>query len=125
MDMTEAAATNVLLGAVLGTPPVDGVSIGEEAARRAAIFLATRAHEALRGGLEGEAVASRWARRFRSRIAVCEWCREVRETVASCLGCGEELCLRCWGDGNDRLCAVCQDRRSSTYEDVVVTSGLL
>lgn len=65
------------------------------------------------------------ARRFRSGIAICEWCREVRETVARCAGCAEELCLRCWGDGNDLLCGVCQHRRRPAFDDVVLKSGVL
>jgi len=72
-----------------------------------------------------EAVDSRWARRARAGIGVCEWCRELQETVASCLGCAEELCLRCWGEGNDRLCGVCRDRSAPVFDEVVITSGML
>jgi hypothetical protein len=125
MNVSEATATKVLLGAVLGMPAVEGIPAGDEATRQAAVFLATLAHETLGGGLDAEAVASRWARRIRSGIAICEWCREVRETVARCVGCGEELCLRCWADGNDLLCGVCRHRRRPAFDDVVVTSGVL
>ena len=138
MDLNEATATNVLLRALLGMPAVEGVltpprevsawppeGVSDEETRRAAVFLATLAHETLGGGLDGEAVASRWARRIRSGIAICEWCRQVRETVARCVGCGEELCLRCWADGDDLVCGVCRHRRRSAFEDVVVTSGVL
>ena len=72
-----------------------------------------------------EGVDSRWARRSRARIGVCEWCRELSETVASCLGCADELCLRCWGEGNDRLCGVCRHRSVPVFDEVVVTSGMV
>jgi hypothetical protein len=124
MDMSEATATNLLLGAVLGMSAVGGVPVSDEDADRAAHFLANRAGRALERGLDGEAVAARWARRFRSGVPVCERCREVNDAAARCDGCGEALCLRCWDDGDDFVCAVCLHRRISPFEDVPVTSGV-
>jgi hypothetical protein len=56
---------------------------------------------------------------------VCERCREFGEVAACCEGCAEQLCRRCWGDGNDLHCGVCRHRRLPPFEDVVVTSGVL
>ena len=125
MNVSEATATNLLLGAVLGRSAVGGVPVSDEDADRAAHFLANRSSGAPGGGLDGEAVAARWARRFHSGIPVCERCRDVRDAAARCDGCGDALCLRCWGDGDDWFCAPCWHRRQPAFEDVVVTSGVL
>jgi hypothetical protein len=122
MNVSEATATNLLLGAVLGMSAVGAVPVSDEDADRAAHFLANRA---LDGRLDGEAVAARWAQRFHSGIPVCERCSHIREAAARCDGCEEALCLACWGDGDELLCGVCRSRRWLPYEDVVITSGVL
>ena len=125
MNVSEATATNLLLGSVLGMSAVGTVPVSHEDAERAAQFLGNRVSTALGGDLDGEAVAARWARRFQSGIPVCERCREVRDAAARCDGCGEALCRRCWGDGDGLFCAACWHRRLPAFDDVVVTSGVL
>jgi primosomal protein N' len=125
MNVCEATATNLLLGAVLGMSAVGAVPVSDEDAERAAHFLGNRAYKALDEELDGEAVAARWARRFHSGIPVCERCREVRDAAARCDGCGDALCLRCWGDGDKLFCAACWLRRQPAFEDVVVTNEVL
>ena len=125
MDASEAAATNVLLRAVLGMAGPEGVAISDDDAERAARFLAERAHRALGGGLEGVVVATRWAGRWRQVRPVCGRCSGNVGAEAWCEACGDELCGRCWGDGDEVLCEVCRHRRMSPYEDVPVTSGVL
>jgi len=125
MNVSEATATHLLLGAVLGMSAVGAVPVSEEDAERAAQFLGNRAYRALDGGLDGEAVAARWARRFHSGIPVCERCREVRDATARCDGCGDALCVGCWGEGDDLFCGACRHRRLPAFEDVVVRSGVL
>jgi hypothetical protein len=125
MNVSEAAATNLLLGVVLGMSGVGAVPVSDEDAERAAQFLGNRAGRASDGGLDSEAVAARWARRFHSGIPVCERCREVRDAAARCDGCGDALCEGCWADGDDLVCGVCRQRRRPPFEDVVVTSGVL
>ena len=78
MNVSEATATNLLLGAVLGMSAVGTVPVSDEDADRAAHYLGNRAHRALDGSPDAEAVAARWARRFQSGIPVCERCREIR-----------------------------------------------
>ena len=125
MDASEAAATNVLLRAVLGMAGPEGLVISDDDAQRAARFLADRAHRALDGGLEGDVVATRWARRWRVVRPVCGRCSCVVEAEAWCASCGDELCGRCWGEGDEVFCDVCRHRRLSLLEDVLVTSGAL
>ena len=124
MNVSEATATNLLLGAVLGMSAVGSVHLSDEDVERAAHFLANRSREAVGGQLDCEA-AARWTRRFHSGIPVCERCRELRDAAARCDGCGEALCLQCWGDGGDLLCGACWHRRQPAFEDVTVTSGVL
>jgi len=118
--VSEATATNLLLGAALGMSAVGRVQVSDEDVERAAHFLANRSYEALEGRLDGEAVAARWTHRFHSGIPVCERCREVRDAAARCDGCGEALCLQCWGKGGALLCGVCWHRR----QVAALTSGL-
>ena len=125
MNVCEATATNLVLGAVLGMSAVGGVPVSDEDADRAAHFLANRSSRARDSGPDGEAVAARWARRFHSGIPVCERCREVRDAAARCDGCGDALCRQCWGDGDDLFCAACWHRRQPPFEGVVITSGVL
>jgi len=125
MNVSEATATHLLLGAVLGMSAVGGIPVSDEDVDRAAHFLGKRAYKVLDGGLDGEAVAARWARRFHSGIPVCERCREVRDAAARCDGCGDALCRVCWGDGDALFCAACWHRRQPAFEDVRVTNGLL
>jgi hypothetical protein len=125
MNVSEATATNLLLGAMLGMSAVGTVPVSDEDADRAAHYLGNRAHRALDGSLDAEAVAARWARRFHSGIPVCERCREIRDAASRCDGCGEALCHRCWGDGDALFCAACWHRRQPAFDDVVVTSGVL
>jgi hypothetical protein len=56
--------------------------------------------------------------------AVCERCLKVEEATA-CVGCGEQLCMSCWGEGDDLHCGACRHRRRPAFEEVVVTSGVL
>ena len=123
--MSEATATHLVLGAVLGMSAVGAVKVSDEDAEQAAHFLGNRAHRSLNGGLDGEAVAARWARRFQSGIPVCERCPDVRDAVARCDGCGDALCVRCWGDGDALFCAACWHRRQPAFDDVIVTRGVL
>jgi hypothetical protein len=125
MNVCEATATNLLLGAVLGMSAVGAVPVSDEDADRAARFLGNRAYKALDGGGDGEAVVARWARRFHSGIPVCERCPDVSDAAARCDGCGEALCLRCWGDGDALFCAACWHRRQPAFDDVIVTTGVL
>jgi hypothetical protein len=125
MNVSEAVATNILLRAVLAMPAGRGAPVGEEEVERAARFLAGRAYRALGGGLDGEAVALRWAKRFRPLTPLCERCGQGRAVPGSCEGCGEELCVQCWGDPDNLLCGACRHRRRPAYEDVRVTSGVL
>src|SRR5947207_2921298 len=60
MNVSEATATNLLLGVVLGMSGVGAVPVSDEDAERAAQFLANRAGSD--GALDCEAVAARWAR---------------------------------------------------------------
>lgn len=123
MDASEAAATNVLLRAVLGMAGPEGVSVSDDDAQRAARFLAVRAHRASGEGLDGGVVAARWAGRWRSVRPVCGRCSRIVHADAWCEACGEELCGRCWGDGDEHFCDLCRHRRLSPFEDVHVTSG--
>ena len=125
MNVSEATATNLLLGAVLGMSAVGVVPVSDADAERAAQFLGNRACKALGGGLDSEAVAARWARRFHSGIPVCERCRDVRDAAARCDACGDALCMGCWADGDQLVCGPCRHRRRRPCEDVVVTSGVL
>jgi hypothetical protein len=125
VDASEAAATNVLLRAVLGMAGPEGVAISDDDAARAARFLAERAHRSLGDGLDAAVVASRWAGRWRSGRPACGRCSRIVHAEAWCEACGEELCGRCWGDGDEFLCDVCRHRRTSPFEDVPVTSGAL
>jgi hypothetical protein len=125
MNVCEATATNLVLGAVLGMSAVGTVRISDEDAEQAAHFLGNRAYKVSDGGLDGEAVEARWARRFHSGIPVCERCPDVNDAVARCDGCGDALCRRCWGDGDSLFCAACWHRRRPAFDDVIVRSGLL
>ena len=125
MDASEAAAANVLLRAVLGLAGPEGVPIGDDDAERAARFLAERAHRALGDGLDGGAVADRWTGRWRAARPTCGRCSRIVPAEAWCEACGEELCGRCWGDGDEFLCDVCRQRHMSPFEEVPVTSGAL
>lgn len=125
MDASEAAATNVLLRAVLAMAGPEGVAISDDDAERAARFLAERAQRALGGGLDGATVATRWARRWRSVRPVCGRCSRIVAASVWCEACGEELCGRCWGDGDEFLCDVCRHRRTAPFEGVPVTCGAL
>jgi hypothetical protein len=125
MNVSEATATNLLLGVVLGMSAVGAVPVSDEDARRAAHFHGNRAGKASDGELDGEVVAARWTRRFHSGIPVCERCREARDAAARCDGCGDALCAGCWGDGDDLFCGPCRHRRRPAFEDVVVTGGVL
>ena len=125
MDASEAAATNVLLRALLGMIGPEGVAIRDDDAGRAARFLAERAQRALGDGVDGAVVASQWSSRWRSVRPVCERCSRIVHAEAACEACGEELCGRCWGDGDEFLCDVCRHRRISPFDDVLVTSGVL
>ena len=125
MNVSEVAATNLLVGVVLGMSGVGAVPVNDEDAERAAQFLGNRAGKTSEGPLDGEAVAARWARRFHSGVPVCERCREVRDAAARCDGCGDALCKGCWGDGDALVCGACRYRRRPAFEDVVVTSGVL
>jgi hypothetical protein len=71
-----------------------------------------------------EALASGSARHFEAGASDCERCRTVG-VAGWCEGCGEQLCLRCWGDGDALFCGPCWHRRLPAIEDVVVTSGVL
>lgn len=125
MDTNEPVAANIVLSATLGTAWPDGVAVDDDDAERAARFLAERAHRTLGDGLDTVAVATRWARRWRSVRPACG--RRSRTVAASawCEACGEELCGRCWGDCGEFLCDVCRCRRMSPFEDVPVTNGAL
>jgi hypothetical protein len=125
MNVCEATATHLVLGAVLGMSAVGAVPMSNEDAEQAAHFLGNRAYKALDGGLDGEAVTARWARRFHSGIPVCERCTDVKDAVARCDGCADALCSRCWGDGDTLFCAACWHRRRPAFDDVIVTSGIL
>lgn len=97
MDASEAAATNVLLRALLGMAGPEGVAIRDDDAERAARFLADRAQRTLGDGVDGAVVASQWGSRWRS----------VRP------------------EGDEFLCDVCRHRRIAPFDDVLVTSGVL
>ena len=125
MNVSEATATNLLLGAVLGMSAVGPVAVSDEDADRAAHYLGNRADKTSAGSLDGEAVEARWAHRFHSGIPVCERCRDIRDAAARCDGCGEALCHRCWGDGDALFCAPCWHRRQPAFDDVIITSGVL
>ena len=125
MDASEAAATNVLLRALLGMAGPEGVAINDDDADRAARFLADRAQRALGDGVDGAMVAARWGSRWRSVRPVCERCSRIVHAEAWCEACGDELCGRCWGDGAEFLCDVCRHRRLSPFDDVLVTNGAL
>jgi hypothetical protein len=71
-----------------------------------------------------QAVTSRAARSFEAGTPGCERCRTVG-VAGWCDGCGEQLCLRCWGDGDALFCGVCWHRRLPAFEDVVATTGVL
>ena len=60
-----------------------------------------------------------------SGIPICERCLEVTVASVCCDGCGDALCVRCWGDGDALFCGACWLRRQPSFEDVVVTSGVL
>lgn len=128
MNLSEAVATNILLRALLGMPGGAGVTVvtvSDEEAEQAARFLAERARKALGGGVDSLAVATRWARRFRSVSPACERCSRIVDGEAWCQGCGEDLCPTCWGEGDEFLCEVCGHRSLRLIEDVEVTSGAL
>jgi hypothetical protein len=126
MNLSEAVATNILLRALLGMPGGEGVTVvSDEEAEEAARFLAERARNALGGGVDSLAVATRWARRFRWLSPACERCSRIVDGEAWCQGCGEELCPRCWGEGDEFLCEVCRYPSLRLIEDVEVTDGAL
>ena len=78
MNVSEATATNLLLGAVLGMSAVGSVHLSDDDVERAAHFLANRSREAVGGQLDGEAAAARWTRRFHSGIQVLEGAPNAR-----------------------------------------------
>lgn len=125
MNVSEAAATNVLLRALLGMPDAQGLVVTDEDAEQAARFLAERARKTLSEGVDGMTVNTRWARRFRSVSPICERCGSVLNGEAWCQACGEELCAPCWGTGDQFLCQACWSHRPPLIEDINVTSGAL
>jgi len=122
MNVSEAPATNLVLGAVLGMSAVGTVWLSDEDAERAARFVGHRAPDGERNAV---AVTARWARRFHAGLPVCERCREVRDVAARCDGCGDALCPVCWGDGDAVFCAACWQRHRPVFDDVVVRTGVL
>ncbi len=59
-------------------------------------------------------------------VATCASCGRA-EGELECEGCGERLCLDCWGEGDDVFCAAClvEGPESRPVEIVPVREGYL